>query len=175
MTQPTIAFLRLTEVPLHDLRQVLDEPRSRRHMPLAAGHFSLDQTADWVRDKDAQWQRNGYGPWAVLIDHELAGWGGFQREEGGADFALVLSPRYWGHGSAVARRMLDRAFDELALHEVLVALPFTRNPATALARFGFEPAGDITYGAVVFRQFRLRKTRWQARQAPTGHSYDDLP
>ena len=30
---------------------------------------------------------NGYGPWAVLLDGELAGWGGFQREENGADFA----------------------------------------------------------------------------------------
>lgn len=45
--------------------------------------FSTEQVAAWVRDKDAQWDDVGYGPWAITVDGRLVGWSGFQREENG--------------------------------------------------------------------------------------------
>ena len=95
-----IELVRLTEVPLAAVRTLLNEPRNARHMPLA-GDFTDDAAARWVAEKDEQWERYGYGPWAVLLDGVFAGWGGFQRESNGADLALVLLPQHWGHGRDV--------------------------------------------------------------------------
>lgn len=62
------------------MHALLNEPRLRRHMPLA-GDVSRDEAAAWVHAKDAQWEVNGYGPWAVLLDGTFAGWAGFQAED----------------------------------------------------------------------------------------------
>ena len=160
-------FVRLTEVPLPDVVALLNEPRNARHMPLS-GTFSMASAADWVHGKDEQWDRHGYGPWAVLINGEFAGWGGFQHEENGADFALVLAPGYWGHGAEIARATLDRGFNELGFDTVIIALPHTRNPARVVARFGFVPDGEVTYGGAQFRQYRLTRDRWESEPPAEG-------
>ena len=167
-----IEFVRLTEVPVAWVADLLNEPRNARHMPLSRP-FSLESAAAWVEAKDAQWATNGYGPWAVLVDGTFAGWGGFQREEGGADFALVLRPERWGHGGAVTRAALDRGFGELGLESVLVALPHTRSPERVLRRLGFEPDGQVTYGEVDFRQYRLTRDSWRRARRPTGPERTD--
>jgi [ribosomal protein S5]-alanine N-acetyltransferase len=156
---PAITFRRLTDVPLPEVRALLNEPRNSRHMPLA-GEFSGDATTRWVRDKDAQWDAAGYGPEAVYVDGELAGWGGYQREDAGADLALVLAPRYWGLGERVARLLLDRGFGQMGLDEVVVALPRSRGPARVLERFGFRADGTTTHGGVESRLFRLSRAAW---------------
>jgi ribosomal-protein-alanine N-acetyltransferase len=94
--------------------------------------------------------------------------GGFQREENGADFALVLSPRHWGHGADVTRAALDRGFGELGLEEVIIALPYTRNPARVVARFGFTPDGEVTYDGAPFRQYRLTHQAWSTARSTTA-------
>jgi RimJ/RimL family protein N-acetyltransferase len=156
---PEFTFTRLTEVDLDSLTGLLNEPRNARHMPLA-GTFTTEQTAEWVAAKDAQWEANGYGPWAILVDGSLAGWGGFQDEGHGADFGLVLSPRWWGQGEEIARQLLTRGFVELGLAQVLIALPYSRNPDRVVARLGFVPDGEVTYGTVAFRQYRLTRAAW---------------
>jgi len=156
-----IAFVRLTAVPLRAVVELLNEPRLTRHLPLA-GQFSDQAAAEWVAAKDGQWTSHGYGPWAVLVDGEFAGWGGFQREENGADFALVLAPAYWGRGAEITRAALDRGFGEVGLDEVLIALPFSRSPERVVARFGFVPDGEVSYGGARFRQYRLTRERWAA-------------
>jgi len=155
-----IAFVRLTEVPLEAVLALLNEPRLGRHMPLAGQGFTPESAAEWVAAKDGQWARNGYGPWAVLVDGELAGWGGFQREENGADFALVLAPAFWGHGAEITGAALDRGFTELGLDEVVIALPYSRSPARVVARLGFLPAGEVVYDGAAFRQYRLTRESW---------------
>ncbi len=154
-----ITFIHLTEVPIAAVLALLTEPRNARHMPLA-GTWSEKSAVAWVQGKDAQWEANGYGPWAILFDGGFAGWGGFQREENGADFALVLLPTHWGSGGEIARGLLNRGFDEFGFDEVLIALPFTQTATRALARFGFVPHGDVTYGGAAFRQYRLARDAW---------------
>lgn len=156
---PVITFARLTEIPLALVLDLLNESRNARHLPLA-GAFDADAAADWVRAKDGQWDANGYGPWAVMIDGRFAGWGGFQREENGADFALVLSPPYWGHGAAVTRAALDQGFAEFGFDDVIIALPYSRSPTRVVARFGFRSDGDVSYGGTTFRQYRLSRQDW---------------
>ncbi len=156
-----IEFVRLTEVPLSEVVALLNEPRNARHMPLS-GTFSSQSAAQWVRGKDEQWEMHGYGPWAVLVNGEFAGWGGFQKEENGADFALVLAPGYWGHGAEITRAALDRGFNQLGLDAVIIALPHTRNPARVVARFGFVPDGEVIYDDAYFRQYRLTREAWES-------------
>lgn len=155
-----VEFVRLTNVPLAAVTALLNNRRMHRHMPLA-GESSEQAAADWVAAKDAQWAENGYGPWALLVDGRFAGWGGFQRETDGADYALVLDPAYWGLGAAITRQALDRAFGELDLDEVTIALPHSRNSGRVLARVGFQPDGEVTYATTTFRRYRLRRETWR--------------
>ncbi len=161
-----VDFVRLTEVPITEVAALLNEPRNARHMPLA-GTFSEESAADWVQSKDQQWERHGYGPWAVLVDGDFAGWGGFQHEEDGADFGLVLFPRHWGHGAEITRAALGRGFDELGLDEVTIALPFSRNPTRSVASLGFVPDGEVTYDDTAFRQYRLTRAVWESKETRT--------
>ncbi len=164
VTDPEITFVRLTEVDLDTVTALLNEPRNARHLPLSRGDtFTAETAAAWVASKDGQWDEHGYGPWAVLIDGEFAGWGGFQAEENGADFALVLRPSFWGHGETVVRQALARGFGELGLEQVLIALPYSRRPDRVVARYGFLPDGDVEYAGTRFRQYRLTRAAWSAR------------
>jgi hypothetical protein len=65
-------------------------------MPLFSP-FTPEEARDWIGGKDGQWVENGYGPWTFYIDGEFVGWGGFQREDDGANYGLVLFPEFWGH------------------------------------------------------------------------------
>jgi ribosomal-protein-alanine N-acetyltransferase len=167
VSQVSIEFVRLTEVSVADVLELLNEPRNARHMPLS-GTFTEESAAEWVTAKDAQWERNGYGPWAVLLDGTFAGWGGFQREESGADFALVLLPGQWGHGAVITRAALDRGFGELGLEQVVIALPYSRRPDRVVARFGFTPDGEVSYDGAPFRQYRLTRRAWSALRSEPG-------
>jgi hypothetical protein len=81
----TIEFCRLTDVPLSAIATLLNEARNTRHMPLST-IFTERSAAEWVQGKDEQWQKYGYGPWAVMVNGEFAGWGGFQHPQIGADY-----------------------------------------------------------------------------------------
>ncbi len=162
MAGSRIDFVRLPEADLSDVIALLNEPRNGRHLPLAGERFSVDTAREWVAAKDGQWEQHGYGPWAVLVDGEFAGWGGFQHEENGADFGLVLAPTHWGHGADVTRAALARGFDELGLERVLIALPYSRRPDRVVARYGFVPDGEVSYGGTTFRQYRLDRDDWLA-------------
>lgn len=164
MAPARIAFARLTDIPLSQIVDMLNEPRNRRHLPLAGEQFTDATARDWVAGKDGQWDEHGYGPWAVLVDGAFAGWGGFQREPNGADFALVLTPEHWGRGADVTRAALDRGFGELRLERVLIALPYSRRPDRVVARFGFVPDGEVDYDGTVFRQYRLDRDDWLDRR-----------
>jgi [ribosomal protein S5]-alanine N-acetyltransferase len=81
---------------------------------------------------------------------------GFQREPNGADFA----------GAAITREVLERGFTNLGLTDVLIALPYSRSPDRAVARLGFRPDGDVDYGGVAFRQYRLTRAAWAEARGP---------
>lgn len=171
MPSHRIDFVRLTEVDLASVTALLNEPRNARHMPLA-GTFTAEDAAAWVAAKDGQWATSGYGPWAVLVDGAFAGWGGFQAEANGADFALVLQPAHWGQGEAIALRALDTGFRLFGLEAVMIALPYTRSPDRAVARLGFVPDGEVIHGEARFRQYRLTRSAWAALGGPSPGAWD---
>jgi [ribosomal protein S5]-alanine N-acetyltransferase len=150
-----VTLVRLTEVDPAALVDLMNDPRVRRHMPLATGVFTEADCTAWVAAKEAMWHEHGYGPWGVLIGGEFAGWGGLQPEHGDADLALVLRPQFWGHGRTVAEQVLAEAFQTQNLAAASVLLPPTRGTAAALLRAGFRPDGEVDLDGRRFLRFRL--------------------
>lgn len=151
-----IAFVPLVSIAPADLVRMLRDVDVRRHMPLAGENWDEAKAADWARAKDRQWVENGYGPWAIMVGDEFAGWGGFQKEGDEADLGLVLLPAFWGHGGAIFRKLLKRG-QTMDLGTISVLLPSSRVRLRGLSRLGFVPAGEIEYAGHRFLKFRLKR------------------
>ena len=139
---------------------LLNDPDIARHMPLAGDQFDEEATRKWVKGKDNQWEQNGYGPWAVHANEQFAGWCGFQKEEGEADFALVLRKRFWGLGRLIYLSAVGRGFDELGYESIVVTLPPSRRSSRVIERLGFHPDGEVEYWGERFLRFRLSRDAW---------------
>ncbi|GLC24448.1 GNAT family N-acetyltransferase [Roseisolibacter agri] len=158
MTPPdraTIELKRLPDVDRGALVALMNHPLVRRHMPLARGAFGAEECARWVAAKERLWAQHGYGPWAFVVDGELAGWGGLQPEGDDVDLGLVLHPRHWGVGRAIVTRILDVAFGAMRLPSVIVLLPPSRVRVRGLHRLGFVADGETTIGDERFVRYRL--------------------
>lgn len=149
-----IAFVPLASIAPTDLVRMLTDADVRRHMPLAGDDWDEARAVDWARAKDGQWIENGYGPWAITVGNEFAGWGGFQKEGDEADLGLVLLPAYWGQGAAIFRELVQRG-QTMDLGTISVLLPPSRVRLKGLARLGFSPAGEIEYAGHRFLKFKL--------------------
>jgi RimJ/RimL family protein N-acetyltransferase len=146
----------LSSIPASELVALLNDPDVHRHMPLGGDHWDEAKALDWARAKDAQWQANGFGPWAIRLDGIFAGWGGFQKEDADADLGLVLLPQHWGSGAAIFRELLRRGAT-MDLPDVTVLLPPSRRRMKGLSRLGFVPDGEVDYAGHRFLKFRLAK------------------
>ena len=142
----------LSDIPNQAWRALWRHPDVIRHMPLATENWSDGALSEWVQGKDAQWKVNGYGPWAIRIDGVFAGWGGFQKEAGEADLALVLLPAFWGYGPVLVRAFLRRR-PELGIGAVSILLPPSRTRVRGLARLGFGFDGEVEYEGRRFLKF----------------------
>ncbi len=163
-----LSFVSLDAIAPERLVALHANPQVRRHLPLATDDFDLATCRRWIADKQALWAQHGYGPWAILVDGQFAGWGGLQPEGDDADLALVLDPRHWGRGPSVVRRMLRWAFTQRGLPSVTALLPPSRVRLGALRRLGFEPSGVARVGGLAFARFRLRAPGIDG-DAPRGH------
>ncbi|MDO3388230.1 GNAT family N-acetyltransferase [Gilvimarinus sp. SDUM040013] len=155
-----IRYQPLSSIPLSFYIELHGNPQVLRHLPLAPGGFDELACQRWLAAKEQLWVSAGYAPQAVIVDGEFAGWAGLQPELGEAALAIVLTPKHWGIGLAVARQLLDRAFTALKLSSVCVLLPPSRTRVGALQRFGFELLGDVDYDGSVFKHYRLARQRY---------------
>ncbi len=142
-----------SDIPAEDWLLLLNHPDVIRHMPLADGSWTAVAVTDWAKGKDEQWLKNGYGPWSIRIDGNLAGWGGFQREGDAADLALVLHPAHWGHGAEIFRSFMSRRA-ALGIDAVSILLPPSRSRTRGLARLGFARDGEVMHEGQRFVKFR---------------------
>jgi ribosomal-protein-alanine N-acetyltransferase len=155
-----IELRRLREIRTADIVALMSDPRVVRHMPLAKEPFDDAACARFVDGKEKQWEDNGYGPWAFVLDGVFAGWGGFQKEGNDADLALVLAPAWWGRGPELYRTMLEVGFRPsrdggFGFESVIILLPPSRTRLKALNRMGFSHEGTIDYLGEPFLKFRL--------------------
>ncbi len=161
MSRSTITFVPLSSIDLEELRALNTDPQVMRHMPLAdPGPMSPDELRDWVAGKEAITQQHGFGPQAILLDGDFAGWGGIEPDDAGASISLVLSPAFWGRGREILNVLLEEAFGRLGLPYVLVEFPPTRTRVRGLLRLGFREVGDRTIEGERFVVYRL--------EAPSG-------
>lgn len=154
-----ISFLRLTEIPVTDILDHMNDPRTARHLPLFDGPWGGDDAAAFVAAKEVTWHRDGLGHLAVLLDDAYAGWGGFEKVEGAPadtwDFGLVLHPDFFGRGARILHRFLAMARTDARIGAITFLLPVSRrNPAT-LTRLGAEYLGEAMSGDARFRKYRL--------------------
>ena len=150
-----IELSNLRNVEKSELIELMNNPRLKKHMPLLSNAFSKRDYDAFIVSKDLIWQQCGYGPWAILLDGQFAGWGGLQPENGEPDLALVLHPHFWGRGKAIYRLLIDRAFGESKLPSVTVHLPKSRTRLKGLIKLGFIHVGDFNINEETFMRFRL--------------------
>jgi GNAT superfamily N-acetyltransferase len=147
--------------------ELLNHPLVRRHLPLARGGFGLAECDRFVAAKERLWEEHGYGPWAIMIDGEFAGWGGIQSESGEADVGLVLHPKYWGAGRMLCERIIAFAFGELGVGSVIALLPLTRTRVSGVLKLGFRPDGEMTIAGERFIRYRLMAPQRHGEEPPS--------
>ncbi|GAA6142507.1 GNAT family N-acetyltransferase [Hydrogenophaga sp. 5NK40-0174] len=157
MNQPgaVVRLLPIGEASLADIARLHNDPQVRTHLPLATMAFDEALALAWRNEKARLWSEHGYGPWVVELNGAFAGWGGPQPENGEADLALVLLPEAWGHGLAICKAVLKRAFDELKLPSMTALLPPSRVRQRGMQRMGFVPDGEFVIDGQRFVRYRM--------------------
>lgn len=109
-----------------------------------------DTVSEVVATSDSDFERHGYGIWALRTRDAdaLIGMCGLRGIRGQTfpELMYSLRPRFWGHGLAqeAATRVLTYAFEELAVERVLAAAdPGNINSARVLKRLGMLPFDEI--------------------------------
>lgn len=167
-TEPEIAFVRLTEISLDEITAHMGDPRVIEHMPLATGTWDEQSSVAFVAGKEACWQRDGLGHWAILCNGAYAGWGGFQLEGEEWDFGLVLRPGRLGLGIAITRKALAFARADPRIPFVTFLLPPSRRHLRGLARLGATFLGEVDHEGSTFLKFRLETGGAAQAQAGMG-------
>ncbi|MCB1379813.1 MAG: GNAT family N-acetyltransferase [Alphaproteobacteria bacterium] len=150
-----ITFVRLTEVPPDMLVAHMSDPRMAEHMPLLTQPWDHVVAEQFVSAKEACWQRDGLGHWAILADGLYVGWGGFQKEGKEWDFGLVLRADAFGLGATITRKAMSFAQADPRIACVTFLLPPSRRKLGALARIGARYDGDVEYAGSMFRKYHL--------------------
>ena len=154
-----IEFKRLSEIEESEIILLNSDPLVRRQMPLSEDGFDAAACQKWVEEKESQWQKYGYGPWAILCDGSFVGWGGFQSENNEPDLALVLHPNHWGKGKAIYEHIIRWGFEEKGFASITILLPPTRKKVKGILSLGFQPDGDLLQKGKMFNRYRLYTTQ----------------
>lgn len=150
-----IAFTRLPTIDPSEIAAHMSDPRVAEHMPLLTFAWDEAAVAKFVADKEERWRRDGLGHWAILVNGEYVGWGGFQKEGDEWDFGLVLRPSAFGLGTRITKKALEFAFADARIPFVTSLLPPSRKHLGALDRHGARFVGEVDYEGSVFRKYRL--------------------
>ena len=150
-----IIFSRLQDISPDKIMEHMNDPRVSEHMPLLTAKWDQRRVAEFVTAKEACWQRDGLGHWAILSEKAYVGWGGFQKEGNEWDFGLVLRPEFFGLGPRIARQAMAFAKADTRIAFVTFLLPPSRPRVGGLARFGARFVGEISYDGATFMKYRL--------------------
>jgi RimJ/RimL family protein N-acetyltransferase len=151
----SLEFKQLKEAPTTAIIDLMNNPLVRRQMPLLKGEFTEAHCKAFIKTKEQLWLKDGYGPWAFFVEGNFAGWGGLQNEDGEADLALVLHPRYWGLGKKIYQKVIEKAFGEMKLPSLTILFPPTRTRVSAILRLGFKAEGEQFINNQRFIRYRL--------------------
>lgn len=133
----------------------MSDPRVAEHMPLLTFEWDETVVANFVASKEQCWSRDGLGHWAILLDNEYVGWGGFQKEGDEWDYGLVLMPEYFGLGIRISRKAIEFAIADDRIPYVTFLLPPSRKNLGALKRLGAIFIGETKHDGSTFLKYRL--------------------
>lgn len=150
-----ITFARLPEIAPNEIIAHMSDPRVAEHMPLLTFKWDQQRFSEFVSAKEEYWRRDGLGHWAILLNGDYAGWGGFQKEAGEWDFGLVLKPECFGLGARIARKALAFAKADERIPFVTFLLPPSRKNLGALTRLGAKFVGEVKHEGAQFLKYRL--------------------
>jgi len=150
-----ITFARLPEIPVDEIIAHMSDPRVAQHMPLLTFQWTRKSVAEFVAAKEACWQRDGLGHWAILNNGAYVGWGGFQKEGDEWDYGLVLRPECFGMGTRISRKAISFARADARIPYVTFLLPPSRKNLGALARLGARFVEEIEYDGARFLKYRM--------------------
>ena len=150
-----ITFARLHDIPSGEIIAHMSDPRVAEHMPLLTSEWDHDVVIRFVAEKEACWERDGLGHWAILCNGRYVGWGGFQKEGKEWDYGLVLRPEYFGLGTLITRKAIAFALTDERIPFVTFLLPPSRRKLGALARLGAIFVDEIKYSGAIFLKYRL--------------------
>ena len=150
-----VTFTRLPTIDPREIAAHMSDPRVAEHMPLLTFEWNEAAVAKFVADKEERWRRDGLGHWAIRVNGDYVGWGGFQKEGDEWDFGLVLRPTAFGLGTRIAKKAIDFAFADERIPFVTFLLPPSRKHLGALNRLGAHFIGEVEYEGATFRKYRL--------------------
>ncbi len=150
-----LTFARLPDIPAAEIIAHMSDPRVAEHMPLLKTKWDVQILAEFVAAKEACWQRDGLGHWAILCNGSYVGWGGFQKEGDEWDFGLVLKPEYFGLGTRITRKAIQFAMADQRIPYVTFLLPPSRKNLGALKRLGAEFVRETEHDGARFLKYRL--------------------
>ncbi|WP_299351660.1 GNAT family N-acetyltransferase [uncultured Shimia sp.] len=150
-----ISFTRLPEIDPSEIVAHMSDPRVAEHMPLLNFEWDEAAVAKFVATKEACWNRDGLGHWAILFNDKYVGWGGFQKEGDEWDFGLVLKPNSFGLGARISRKAIDFAIADKRIPFVTFLLPPSRKNFSSFDRLGAVFVGEQEYDGETFLKFQL--------------------
>lgn len=150
-----IKFIRLPQIDAEEIIEHMSDPRVAEHMPLLTFEWDEAAVAKFVAAKEACWNRDGLGHWAILSNNKYVGWGGFQREGDEWDYGLVLKPSAFGLGKRITKKAIDFAIADARIPFVTFLLPPSRKNLSALKRLGALFVGEVDYNGSVFLKYKI--------------------
>ncbi|MCM8556964.1 GNAT family N-acetyltransferase [Sphingomicrobium sediminis] len=155
-SQPSaIRFERLESVEREVILAHMLDPRIAKHLPLLdEREWDLGKVDWFVGMKAAHWEKHGFGHWAIFIEDEYAGWGGFEKDGDGWDFGLVLHPDHFRSGARIAAQAFAWAREHTQIERVTALLPLSRSER-ALQRHGARPIGEVEAHGLTFRKWEV--------------------
>ncbi|WP_461482243.1 GNAT family N-acetyltransferase [Porticoccus sp.] len=148
-----LTYHSLDTPPVEEWLELLNSDLVRKHL-IQHPQFTTETLGIWLQSKIELDQEPGCRLRAIHSDGMLIGWCGIQVESGNYEVALVLSPKYWGHGRAALNQVIKWA-QELGHKRLLAHLPPTRSQKKALERLFGQPIGASSIQGHIFNTYQM--------------------
>lgn len=121
-----------------------------------------DRVEEILAGHIAHWERWGFGPWAVVLDGAVIGWGGVRHTTvaGRPEVELLwfIHPDHWnrGYSTELAREALRVAFGVLELDDVVAfTVPVNRPSRAVMEKLGMTFEREIEHAGLPHVLYRL--------------------
>jgi RimJ/RimL family protein N-acetyltransferase len=160
---------------LHDLERLNANPRFTRFLNPGCAAYAPEWTADKLARMRQDWDRNGWGSWAIeeRETRRFVGRVGLQFHRlwpDDVELGWGVDPELWGRGYATeaAREALRHAFDALGFARVVSILhPENLASIRVAEKIGEGPYADVRWddGGIDLLVFAVGRDEWARLQS----------